>query len=67
MNKFLGIAAAIILIPLFVFILCCYLFGFVATLIATVLIAFGLVALAGIGAAILALANFLNEFFGDGN
>lgn len=65
MNKFTGIAAAIILIPLFIFIFCCYLFGFVATLIATVLIVFGLVALAGIGAAILALSNFLNEFFGD--
>ena len=65
MNKFMGIAAAIILIPLFIFILCCCLFGFVATLIATLLIIFGLVALAGIGAAIISLANFLNEIFGE--
>ena len=65
MNKFTGIAAAIILIPLFIFILCCFFFGFVATVITTLLLAFGLVALAGLGAAIISLANFLNEIFGE--
>lgn len=65
MNKFLGIAAAIILVPLFLFFLCCYLFGFVATLITTILLIFGLVAIAGVGAAIISLSNFLNEVFGD--
>ena len=65
MNKFLGIAAAIILIPLFIFIICCYFFGFIATLITTLLLAFGLVAIAGVGAVIIALANFLNDVFGD--
>lgn len=65
MNKFFGIAAAIILIPLFIFIVCCGIFGFVATLIATLLIIFGFGIIAGVGAAIISLANFLNEVFGD--
>ena len=65
MNKFMDIAAAIILIPLFIFILCCYLFGFIATLIATILIFFGLVGIVGVGAAIISLAGFLDEMFGE--
>ena len=65
MNKFIGIAAAIILVPLFIFVLCCYFFGFVATLITTALIVFCLIASVGVGAAVISLANFLNELFGE--
>lgn len=67
MNKFTGLAAAIILIPLFIFILCCGRFGFVATLITSALILVGLFAIVGIGVAIVSLANFLNEIFGEDN
>ena len=65
MNKFVGVAAAIILIPLFIFIICCYFFGFVPTLIGTVLIGVGILLIVGLGAAILALAGFLDEMFGE--